>query len=98
MALQIKNIEGVTCIKGEVSTNRLMELKNYFTTALKFENRLVVNCCQVGQGQSSLLSLLQQIKDSLTIDQSLIFYGTPDHKVKQLYQELNSPANYYRAA
>ncbi len=98
MALEIKNIEGVICIKGEVAANRLTELKNYFTTALKFETRIVVNVCQVSHGQASLLYLLQQIKDSLTIDKSLIFFGTPDRNVKQLYQELNSPANYYQAA
>ncbi|KQC33365.1 hypothetical protein AAU57_08600 [Nonlabens sp. YIK11] len=98
MALEIKNIEGVICIKGEVTTNRLTELKNYFTAALKFENRLVVNVCQVGHGQASLLFLLQQIKDSLSIDRSLIFFGSPDRNVKQLLKEINSPANYYQAA
>lgn len=98
MALEINSIEGVICLKGEITTNRLMELKNYFTTVLNFENQIVVNLCQVGCGQASLMFMLQQIKDSLTINKSLIFFGTPDSNVETLYQELNSPANYYQAA
>ena len=98
MSLEINSIDGVICIKGEVQASRLSELRNYFTTALKFENRLVVNVSQVGRGQTLLLFLLQQIKDELTIDKSLIFFGKPESNVKKLYNELNSPANYYQAA
>lgn len=98
MALEIKIIDGVYCIKGKVTTNRLIELKNYFTAALQFENRVIVNLCQVNEGRNSLMSVLQKMKDGLQEGKYLDFFGAPEPNVVQLFQELNSPANYYQAA
>ncbi len=98
MALEIKIIDCVFCIKGKVSTNRLSELKNYFTAALQFENRVVVNLCQVNEGRNSLMMALQKIKNGLQEGKILQFYGTPEAKLSKPYHEINSPANYYQAA
>ena len=98
MELEIKIIDGVFCIKGKVTTNRLNELKNYFAAALQFENRVVVNLCQVVEGRNSLTMALQKIKDGLQEGKILKFYGAPDAKVSKLYHEINSPANFYQSA
>lgn len=98
MALEIKNIEGVFCLKGAASSSHIPEVINFFKTILEIENRLIVNFCGVTSNQETLLREFIQLENNLTEDQEFLFYGaTPDTAV-QLYAALNSPQNFYRAA
>lgn len=98
MSLEIKSIEGVICLQGALSTNRITEMNSYFKTLLEFEPHVIVNLCGLTNGQNALIPLFNEIQSSLNVDQSFTFYGATDVKVKALYQQLNNPANFYQAA
>ncbi len=98
MALEIKNIEGVICLKGAVSSSHITELVNFFKGLLELESRVIVNFCNVTSNQKSILREFIKLENSLTDEQEFLFYGeTPDDAI-QLYKELNSPLNFYRIA
>ena len=75
MAIEIKEIDGVICIKGNVSQNQLSELEHYFSALLKFEKRVLVNLSQVTNGFNGLYKLLHTLNVSLTQGKELVFFG-----------------------
>lgn len=98
MALEIKNIEGVICLKGAVSSSHITEVVNFLKGLIAIESRVIVNFCDVTANQKSLLREFIKIENNLTDDQEFLFYGaTPDDAV-QLYKEINNTQNFYSTA
>lgn len=98
MALEINNVYGVTCIKGNVSHSHLQEIKNYFKALLTLENSVIINLCEVKKGAKKLSSALDSIIAELPEEKSLKYYSFPGPAVKELYAQLNHMSNFYQAA
>lgn len=98
MALEIKNIYGVTCLKGKVSNSHLQEIKSYFKALLTIENSIIINLCELKKGTKKLTRVLESIQGELQEDQSLKFYSFPEPAVRELYAQINSASNFYQAA
>lgn len=98
MALEIKNISGVICLKGKVSNSHLQDLKGYFKTLLTVEDTVNVNLCQIKKGTKKLTAVLDTLKEELAREKSLNYFGFTKPSVQQRYAELNHPSNFYQAA
>ncbi|WP_298952547.1 hypothetical protein [uncultured Nonlabens sp.] len=98
MALEIKNIEGVICLKGTVSSSHTPEVLNFFKSLLRIDKRVVVNLCGLQDGQDYFFKELKFFKESIDEDQEFIFYGATQKEAVQLYSEINNPINFYNAA
>lgn len=98
MALTINNIYGVICMKGEVSGSHEQEVKSYFKALLSLQDTVIINLCEVKQGRQRLTTTLDALQKELTEDQSLDYYSYPGPAVEKLYEQLNDPANFYKAA
>lgn len=98
MALEINNVYGVTCIRGNVSNSHLQEIKNYFKALLSIENSVIINLCEVKKGAKKLSRILDSIKSELSEEKSLKYYSFPEPAVKELYAQLNDASNFYQAA
>lgn len=98
MALKIKNISGVICIKGKIVASQRQEIRNYFNALLTVEDAVMINLCEVKKGNVELTNWLDAIMDQLPKEKSLHYYGCPGKVVEKLYKEINNPANFYRTA
>ena len=98
MALKIREIFGVICIKGTVSGSHEQEVKNYFEALLSIQDTVIINICEVKQGRERLAKIFDSLKDNLNDEQSLDYFSYPGPAVEKLYEELNNPANFYQAA
>ena len=98
MALQIKTIDKVICLKGKVANEHLLELTQYFRNVLKFEDRLTINLCELIDGKEQLELALSNIKSQLPKDKQLIYYGFTQARCQQLFTAIENKDNYYQAA
>ncbi len=98
MALEIKNISGVICLKGNVSTSQLEHLELYFETLLNEQDDINVNFCQINDGIEDLTSLLKTIENKLDENKTLNYYGIAKPEAIRRYFELNNARNFYHAA
>jgi len=98
MALEINNMYGVICLKGKVSNSHLQEIKRYFEVLLQKEDEVIINFCQVKKGARKLTRILDTLKRETPQDKTLNYYGFTEPKVRELYAQINDPANYYQAA
>jgi len=81
MAIEIREIDGVICVKGNISQNQLAEVENYFTTLLKYEKKVLINLTQVEVGLNPLQTLLKSINKKLTQGREMVVFGnTPSFK------------------
>ena len=98
MALEIKNIFGVICLKGKVSNSHVQEVKGYFKTLLTIEDSVIINLCQIQKGTEKLVRVLDSLQSELSEEKSLKYYSYPEPAVKELFAQLNHPSNFYQAA
>ena len=92
MALEIKNIEGVICLKGAVSSSHITEVVNFLKGLIEIESRVIS-----GFRDPENVRVIK-IENNLTDDHEFLFYGaTPDDAV-QLYKEINNTQNFYSTA
>lgn len=98
MALEINNIYGVICLKGKVSNSHVQEVKGYFKALLTIENSVIINLCEVKKGAKKLTRVLESLKNELSEEKSLKYYSFPEPAVRELYEQINSSANFYQAA
>ncbi len=98
MAFKIKNIDGVICLKGEVATTHIREVYGFIKASFRINDQLIVNLCELTSNHELVKNMLEGLKTTLNEDQQLIYYGFTEPKVKQLFAEINNPANFYQAA
>jgi len=98
MALKIKDIYGVICIKGEMSNSHEQEVRSYFNALLSIQDAVIINLCEVKEGRERLTNILEDIKNGLNKEQSLDYFSYPGPAVEKLYEQLNDPANFYQLA
>jgi len=98
MALEINNIDGVICLKGNVSSSRLHEITGYFESVLTYQNTVHINLCQIKEGSLEIKRALDSIKEELSEDKTINYYGHAEAAVKKLYAQINDPSNFYQAA
>lgn len=98
MAFEIKNIDGVICLKGKITTGQLQEIKKYFQAFLQFQSQLKINICGVSSGHSHLQKMLEGLKSELDQDKSLLYFGYTDPRANIHYLAINHPSNFYHAA
>lgn len=98
MALEIKNISGVICLKGTVSSSHVQDLKGYFKALLTVQDTVNINLCQIKKGTKKLTNILDNLKVELTKEKTLNYYSFTDPTAFRLYAEINHPSNFYRAA
>lgn len=98
MAIEINNIYGVICMKGNVSNSQAQEVKGYFKALLTLEDSVIINLCQIKKGTKKLTRVLDSLIAELSEEKSLTYYSYPELAVKELYARLNHPSNFYQAA
>lgn len=98
MALEINNIYGVICLKGKVSNSHVQEIKGYFKTLLTLNDSVIINLCRVKKGNKKLKRILDNLKNEIAEEKSLMYFSYPEPAIKELYAQLNHSSNFYQAA
>jgi len=98
MALEINNIDGVICLKGNVTNSHAQEIKGYFKALLTIQDIVNINLCQIKEGTKELTSALKSLTNDISENKTLNYYGFAEPAVKQLYAQINSLSNFYQAA
>lgn len=98
MALQIKKIDNVFCVKGKATTAQAKEVQQFFKALLQYSDKILINLCGVHEGMKDVERALEVLKKDLKEDQEFTFYSfTPESAARQ-YDLINDRIAYRYAA